>query len=231
MAVTQISKIQLRTGPQTDLPGSPSSLSPLTFRPGLDLAEVAMASDTGRVFIGHNPTIGQPNYNRATFPYKNIEILTENATDTFSAMFGNINREAGAESFYVASLLVTSTAYYVIADPRNTSIPFKISFTDGASFEMEYTIFDMTNKPVRIGTARVMQFETGEQPSYTDDFATARRIVTTADGTYNPLINFNPVTFRFTVNGPVGGRYITIDYTNNTTAALQIAFRITRPRV
>ena len=63
MTITQITRIQHRRGNESDLPQS------------LGDAELGFTTDTGRLFIGaeYHPIAGQ----RAVFPYKNIEILTE----------------------------------------------------------------------------------------------------------------------------------------------------------
>src|ERR1700749_3647445 len=47
-----ITKIQLRRGNASDLPGAPTSVSPLLFATGLDEGELGYTTDTGRLFIG-----------------------------------------------------------------------------------------------------------------------------------------------------------------------------------
>jgi hypothetical protein len=84
MPTIQISQIILRSGPSVDLPGAPTSLTPLAFGPGLEPGEAAFMTDTGRIYIGHDPSQGQPNFQRAVFPYQNIEVLTENSLDTLA---------------------------------------------------------------------------------------------------------------------------------------------------
>lgn len=74
----QISKIQLRRGLQSDLPGATT--------PGLDVGEIAYTTDTNRLFIGTDPGPSGTSaiinrihtaQNPGGFPYDNVEILTE----------------------------------------------------------------------------------------------------------------------------------------------------------
>ena len=230
--IVQISKIKLRTGPQTDLPGAPVTLSPLVFRPGLDLAEIAMASDTGRVFIGHDPSVGQPNYNRSTFPYRNIEILTENSTEAFGGMFGAHYRETTRESYFQSPLNVTGTNWAALSDERNPTLAYRLPYTSGISFLIEYAIYDPANKPVRIGRMRVVQIDGAGEPLVEDDAIAYRMAEPDVGGAYDASTAFNPVTFRFVAGGTSLDRGITIDYTNNSVATIyRMLFRISRPQL
>ena len=79
MTITQITRIQHRRGNESDLPQS------------LGDAELGFTTDTGRLFIGaeYHPIAGQ----RAVFPYKNIEILTEYSPITIeNAKYRNLRR-------------------------------------------------------------------------------------------------------------------------------------------
>jgi hypothetical protein len=60
MPIIQVSQIILRSGPSIDLPGAPTSLSPLTYAPGLEPGELAYMEDTGRIYMGHNPARASP---------------------------------------------------------------------------------------------------------------------------------------------------------------------------
>jgi hypothetical protein len=76
MAVIQISKIQLRRGLSTDLPGAPTG-SPPVPSPGLDPGELGFATETGQLFIGADTSNFPNSASRVTFPYQNIEVITE----------------------------------------------------------------------------------------------------------------------------------------------------------
>jgi hypothetical protein len=72
-------KLEVRQGLQVELPGQP--ISPGANTPlGLDSGEIALAIDTGDVYIGSNPSYVIFDSTRlAEFPYANIHILTESA--------------------------------------------------------------------------------------------------------------------------------------------------------
>lgn len=94
MSVVQISRIQHRRGLSTDLPDA------------LNEAELGFALDTGQVFIGA-PSFA-PIATRSTFPYQNIELLTE---------------------FSVNNLLQESIQYtYRFQEESNTNFPGEGSY-------------------------------------------------------------------------------------------------------
>ena len=161
MATTQISKIQLRRGESFDLPGRPSSLSPLTFTPGLDTGELGFTTDTGRLFIGQNsPTGGQINFNRIDFPYRNIEVLTESSPPNLLQVPLKDNRYGFIRSAPMANTGVWTT--FQIFDPRDPlGLPYQDFYLDlsgqGACAMMTYFIFDdTTKKPLRLGQLGVI---------------------------------------------------------------------------
>jgi hypothetical protein len=104
MTIQQISKIQLRRGPEIDLPGYPSNTIPLDFTEGLAAGELAFAVDTGRLFIGSDPAQGSVNYKRIEFPYRNIEVLTEAARGTLLRIHEGFTREQTSGSFFSTTL-------------------------------------------------------------------------------------------------------------------------------
>lgn len=86
MSVIQISKIQLRRGLEQDFTSS-TSLGP---------AEMAFATNTGRLFIGADDAMLGPWPTRTTQPpYGNIEVLTEASLQTFARLFDRFNRSLG----------------------------------------------------------------------------------------------------------------------------------------
>ena len=86
--IVQISKIQLRRGAQSEL-GEDT----------LDPGEMAMALDTGRLFIGSDPNVGGPVRellaDRPVLPYDAVEILTETSVETFARLMDRLNRTMG----------------------------------------------------------------------------------------------------------------------------------------
>lgn len=156
MSVIQVSKIQMRRGAEIDLPGQPTNLAPLTFEPGLDVGEFGYAIDSGRLFIGHDPAIGNPNYNRTAFPYQNIEILTENSEATFRQFQDRYYREIN-NGFFVSALRLSPVGewYDVEIDRAGTIIPYRFV---GETLVATVTcfVFDEDNIPVRQSIIQVL---------------------------------------------------------------------------
>lgn len=65
MAVTQISRIQMRRGPKEDIPQA------------LSEGEIAMTTDTGEVFIGAPNLSKIAHRGGSIFPYQNVRLITE----------------------------------------------------------------------------------------------------------------------------------------------------------
>ena len=108
MATTTVSKIQIRRGLQSDLPGAPTIASPTVPTPGLDIGEPALATDTNRLFIGIDPSQGGITIGRTVFPYQNVEILTENSPVV--------------TNFFVENSKNLSTPYFTSMPLLNTDI-------------------------------------------------------------------------------------------------------------
>lgn len=166
MADIKISQIQLRRGPQDDLPGAPTSLQPLTLAPGLAEGEMGYGTDTGRLFIGHAPLAGQPNHQRATFPYQNVEVLTENSLDTLRRMVGQITRETRGEAFLAATLPGDGQWRDVLVGNPLRAYGFPV-----ASFaaEITYALATASGVAKRIGTLRVVHPGGGAAPTLADE--------------------------------------------------------------
>lgn len=125
-----VGKVQLRRGLDSELPGKPISLDPLRFSPGLDDAELGFSTDSGRVFVGHSPKIGDMHYQRTAFPYQNLEILTENSPRV-AELFGGMMRDQNNRDFYVPVVLPPSANWL--------PVPFPDTFVDEANPARFYT--------------------------------------------------------------------------------------------
>ena len=101
----------MRRGPASDLPN-----------PTLDDGEFGFTTDTGRLFIGQeSPTNGQPNYNRVTFPYQNVEVITETVPlSLFSPAIQD--NQLG----FIASVPLTESGSYLPFQTYNRRIHLKI---------------------------------------------------------------------------------------------------------
>ncbi len=232
MPFIQISQIILRAGPSDDLPGAPTSFNPLTFPEGLAKGEMAFADDTGRIFIGHDPSQGQPQFNRATFPYQNIEVLTENSTDTLSAMIGSTVKEAGNESFYEAALPTQTTDWSGVVVPRvgDSNYVYRLPYSDSVAAQIDYTVFDADLKPIKVGTLSVTYFVGEAEPQVIDDAMINRRDDLLDPEVYQAGSVYSFVDFKFIVDGPTGARFLSFQYKNHTTDVLSLRFKTTRPR-
>jgi hypothetical protein len=222
--VTQYSIIILRDPVEANLPGAPirevlpgapSSMSPLVFEPGLEPNEVVATPDTGRMFLGHTPKVGQPNFRRITFPYQNIEVLTENSVDRFNAMVGAYRRNEGDQSFYYAVLAPNAAlAPITIALPGDPTHQFRINDVSSVAATFDYAGFNSTGKPVKMGALRILYGTGAGTPVCVD--------------TGNDL-GTSLLTFSATVEGPVGSQYMLINYKYTGTGNLTLRFRVSRP--
>lgn len=149
MATVQLSKIQLRRGVEADLPGA-------GFSSGLDDGELGFTVDSGRLFVGISaPTSGMPNFNRADFPYQNIEVLTENSPGIALRPLLADN-QAG----FFASVPLTITASYLTLqtyDPSAVPQDFILDLPlSGVNAIIWYYVFASNHDAMRQGTLNVV---------------------------------------------------------------------------
>ena len=147
-------KVEIRSGLQSELPGTPISLDPLVLSAGLDVGEMGFAKDTARLFIGHSPVISDPNFKRSTLPYENVEILTENSPRN-RELFNDFVRDQNEDAFFLPTILAIGPMVD-LTYPVDTLNPSKF---DGASISaiVEYHAFtDVAGQPVSQGTLRIL---------------------------------------------------------------------------
>lgn len=232
MPTIQISQIILRSGESIDLPGAPTSLSPLTFSAGLEPGEMAFMRDTGRIYIGHDPQQGQPQFNRLSYPYRNIEVLTENSVDAINRMIGMAMKDGGDDMFHAASLLVHSTDWEDVVVPRtgDENYVFRLPYSDSVSAQIDYCVYDPDLKPLKMGMLTV-RYAAGEaEPQITDEASVMRRLDLLDPEARQANAVFGHVDFRFVVAGPMGARYLALQYKNRTNSVLSFKFRTLRPK-
>ena len=219
--VTQISKIQVRRGAESDLPGAPISQSPIAFSKGLDIGEMALTTDTNRVFIGADPAIGNANYDRVSFPYQNVEILTE-TSPIIETLVQRYIADISATAFHTASLAANVTAW---TDITTGTAPFEmIGATVSAT--IEYFAFDTNAVPVKQGTLKILHAGGSAQIVFIDDSISARRTDITGASAYDPSIATDELIFQAYKNGDGAYR---IQYQNLSTLGNKLMFRVTRP--
>lgn len=220
MASVSITKIQLRRGPSTDLPGAPTNFSPLTFAMGLDEGELGYATDAGRLFVGIGSdaaTIGMPNYKRTTFPYQNIEVLTENTPA--SVIFGSAFSDN--QSAYIVSTPMQQTTTFinlqVINAATGTAQDFQLDLAGvGACAVVTYFLFDANSNPIRQGRLTVL-WNTNliTQPLCTDEAQA-------------PITSYNTLQWQAALTGSAGNQHVVLQYINQTGGTPTLYFRVDR---
>lgn len=236
MAVIQTSKVQMRRGNEMELPGVPTSLSPLRFEAGLDVGELGFAVDSGRVFIGHGPNLGQANYKRTQFPYQNIEILTEASTETLRRIFGFLSRDQGGESFYTA-LLAPSEDWQDIAAERasGAAVPYRFPGDDVIASVDYYAISwysedsRVHRDPIRQGTLRILSQDCAEEAHVADDSHSMRRRDLTTPFANEGEWAYDNISFRVVRGGTIGDRYHRFQFKNELSHPVRLYFRVARP--
>lgn len=235
MAVTQISKIQLRRGLQQDLDVN-----------SLDSGEMGFATDTGRLFVGTDPTQNGPWSTRATLPYDSIEILTENSLDTFARLFDRMNRGLGPTGlsenlasrrpFIEANLAANSTAWtdllvFTYDNNGNLENPLThmaiLSNTRSVSAVIPYCVFNGNNVIQSGALSAIHDGNTAiDEAVLTDEHVSNQQIASTGapflvDEIYNTGLIFRVV--RVGTNPSYSFR---LQYQNASSSALRIQFRV-----
>ena len=82
MSIVQISKLQVRTGAETDLPQ-------------LDIGELAFATDTQNVYIGNDPSIVPPVGPIPTVTQLLTKVQTVPSTSSSAGVVGQISWDSG----------------------------------------------------------------------------------------------------------------------------------------
>ncbi len=147
-----VSKVQLRRGLESELPGGPITLNPITLSPGLSPGELGMTIDTGRLFVGFNPTTASPNYLRPVFPYQNVEVLTENSPRV-QELFSSYLIDQDENDFFVP-ISIPAQSMADIQYPAGSTNPAQMIGTV-VSAVFEYHAFSNTGAPVKQGTLRI----------------------------------------------------------------------------
>lgn len=224
MSTTQLSKIQLRRGLEETLPGAPSTLTPLVFTPNLAQSELCFTTDTGRIFIGDNPPTTAINYRRITFPYQNIEVLTERSSVTLNKMLSSYNKSIGVDSFLMSTLVPAGSW---------TDVPLYIDgmastllFTPAAmNVSIDFQAFTSTNTPHSQGIIWIMNQGGAGEPQVIVDYLDFRRIDVPTIDQYTADIVVGALQFKG--NKIFGSNpNITLQYKNALTTNIKFYFKI-----
>jgi hypothetical protein len=211
MSIILVGKIKFRRGKESLLPGSPISTSPPVFNKPLAVGEPAFSTDTGRMFIGHTPNVGDINYQRTTFPYQNIEVLTE-ASPVNQQLFNQFYMDQNRNDFFVPTVIPgLYSGPILFSDYSNTlAIPTRL---DGniISAKFEYHGFYIDgSSPTKSGVVQVM----------------AAGNSTVIQDTQNTIIDVDSLTFSISaLSQDKDGPYYMLGVTNNTVSDVNLFLR------
>jgi hypothetical protein len=218
MSIIQKSKTQIRRGLSFDLPGEPLTLDPLVFSPGLAVGELILGVDNGRLFIGHEPFFGQLNYNRTEFPYRNIEVLTENSSSALRSAFGAVDRFKGVESFLRASLPISPTFTELRYEDAGNTTSLRI-FGEHLNIRINYFAYSENGLPLKQGMIKFISSENQLLAAFTDEYVKS-----------NLITNAIQIEIRAVrIPRPDGQTYFQIEFMNNQPTSVDLYFQITNP--
>lgn len=233
MPLVEIAQIQLRRGSQSQLPGAPTSLSPLTFAPGLKAGEIALVEELGRVFMGHNPSVGHANYQRSAFPYQNVEVLTENSTDTFRRMWDQLSR-SNETGYYVSEPIAADGLWNTVLVPPPAGVtgvpsqPFTVSFPPGGPEVTARVVYNvLAGGTIHKAGVMTIMYDGLVDPMLTDEYTSDRTSVLGSPG--DPGDIFSKVLFRVATAG-VGASELQLQARNLLGVPATLRFRVDRPR-
>jgi hypothetical protein len=197
MATVSITKIQLRRGRSSDLQTA-----------DLDEGELGYTTDTGRLFVGVGNDVGMPNYQRASFPYQNIEVLTENSP--LQAILGAVVSDNQSGFIQSAALGQSSTFQYNL---QVGITDFHLEIGVGVNAIVFYFVFDAQGNPIRQGQLKVLwNVMMTSPPLCVDD----------AQGDLN-------IQWQAVLTGSLGHQHIVLQYINQTGGNPVVLFRVDRP--
>ncbi len=217
MAIVDITKIRLLRGLSSDLPSH------------LDDAELAFTTDDGRLFVGYS---GDPEIaSRGTYPYSNLEILTENATDLFAEMHGARMKEGGGSDYYSAVLNQSNKSWQAVQVLRDgTWFNYAIAEIDNVTAFLDYAIYTNAGETIRLGHSTIRHYDSNEAEPFLEDGIVAGRDLDALLQLEPPQV-FQRVDLRFRVAGPLNAPYLLFEYRNPLAQAVNLRFKVSRPKI
>ena len=193
----------------------------------LDEAEFAYTQDQGRLFVGQ--TAYGDILARETFPFANLEVLTENSTEVFSGMHGSRIQSSKPEDYYVAKITPSGSNWApveIIQDGVTT--PYIVNDITNVMITIDYALHEMIGPVVRMGKLQLRHFQHFSNPRepMLEDQSVAQR----NPGSYDPRIAFvQTCLFRFRVVHPISAPVMVFEYRSTGTEVLSLRFKVSRP--
>lgn len=214
-----ITKIIVLRGESRDLPHP------------LDSGEIAYSTDEGRVFIGCDPISGKPQFGRDTFPYRNVEILSENSTDLFAKLHGERMKEGGGVDYYDAPLQASRETWTTVMVPRDGEMnEYRIYDIASVTAFVDYALATATGVPIRMGNMHLTHYADYEaEPHLMDNGMIRRESGVSEEEQHDPFTVLGSVYFRFKVDGPLNAPHLVFQYRNLTNDELRLRFKVSRP--
>lgn len=207
MTVLQVAQLRVRRMPKAaDIP------------PDLDAGEFCLGLDNGRLVIGSDVVPMTPLRSDVSFPYNNVEVLTENSVDFLRGSFDNQMRDV-QRAFSKAADISMGGSYVTLryqADARIMSVTTTNSGLSAAKVSY-YAMVGST--PFQTGVLSVMHDGSTPEPMLTD--ACISRSMMQGN---NP--SYGALAFRAAL---VEGK-VAIQCLNQTGQTISLFFRMERPR-
>ena len=235
---TQISKIQIRRGPASDLPGEPTSGNPTLPTTGLDSGEMAFTIDTGQLYVGIDPMHTAATLGRAIYPYQNIEVLTETSTATVQQMVGQYMRLQNQSHYQSQPLNIASSVNdsdwsdLMIVNGASDDLYVTLGTSnDYVCAKITYFLYDSNAAPMRAGTMTVISNPNVQTPLLTDESTHYPRTDLTPTNARDPNQVYGSVQFQAAIVGNGTASQVVIQYQNNSQTTPFLMFRIEMPTV
>lgn len=210
------SKIIFRNGSSDNLP--------LALLPG----ELGVTVDDGKVFIGPDQRYGLKQSDRlVAYPYRNIEILTEQSDTEFSALHSERMREGIYHNYYEARLEPDTVRWTDVGVAINGDlIDYRITLNDNITAFIDYTIVsDESGEAIRKG--QMILWHTGGEVSFTDNASQSRDKSLIGRSSYDPRDVFGRIKFRFIeLEGALAFQYRNWSFDAHT-----MNFKVSRPYI
>ena len=122
----------------------------------VDVGELFLVDDIGRIILGESATYGNPHIDRSFFPYSHIEVLTENSSKNKEIFTRNV-RNQNNKSFLFAYIANGVGATNVATMSSEGAVPTPLAFMcNSVSANLTYHAISQTDGVcLKSGTLRI----------------------------------------------------------------------------